>query len=282
MRSLVFNIFFAVTTLLYAFVSVIFSLFPGRKLMMGSLRRYTRVMVWGMTHIAGIKTDVVGIEKVPTDGPVIIAAKHQSYGDGLVLFSQFFDLSFVTGDHLEKFLFLKRILAKMNAVVIDSCGGVDARERMASISQTVREQGRRILIYPEGHLSKIGTQHRYRKGVYHLYADFGCPVVPVATNLGQRWNQNDFKKYPGKATLEFLDPIMPGLGKDEFMAMLENRIETRSKALLDLEDLGALKIEDIGKTVENEVALAKRIAREAQEKADGKSADKGPNKGMGE
>jgi len=43
MRSLLFNIFFVVTTLAYAIVCVIFSLLPGRKLMMASLRRYTRV-----------------------------------------------------------------------------------------------------------------------------------------------------------------------------------------------------------------------------------------------
>jgi len=187
---------------------------------MASLRRYTRVMVWGMRNIAGIKVTVSGHDNVPKEGPVIIAAKHQSYGG----------------------------------------------ERMAQTSQIVREQGRRILIYPEGHLSRVGTQHRYRKGVYHLYADFDCPVVPVATNLGQRWNQNDFIKHAGPASLEFLEPIMPGLGKDEFMALLERRIETRSRELLDMENLGALDPADIGKTEENEVAREKRLRREAEER----------------
>jgi len=122
-----------------------------------------------------------------------------------------------------------------------------------------------VVIYPEGHLSLIGSQHRYRKGVYHLYKDFDCPVVPAATNLGQRWNQNDFKKFPGPAALEFLEPIMPGLGKDEFMAVLEERIETRSKALLDIENLGALDPMNIGRVIENDVARSKRLKREAEE-----------------
>ena len=265
MRSLIFNVFFFTTTFLYAVICVVLSLIPGRLAMMASLRRYTRTMVWAMRVIAGIKVDVVGLENVPKEGAVILAAKHQSYGDGFVIFSQFFDLSFVTGDHLEKFWLLKRILSKMNAVVIDSCGGVDAREKMAQTSQLVREQGRRILIFPEGHLSKIGTQHKYRKGVWHLYDDFQCPVIPVANSLGQRWNQADWTKHPGSATVEFMEPIAPGMGKDEFMTLLEDRIETRSRELLDLEDLGALKPIDIGKTVENDVARAKRIERETQE-----------------
>ena len=262
MRSLLFNIFFVLVTFIYAFVCALLSLLPGRKIMMASLRRYTQVMVWGMRVIAGIKVDVTGHEHIPAEGPVIIAAKHQSYGDGFVVFSQFFDLSFVTGDAITKFLFIGRILTKMNAVVINNCGGEDQRRKMAETSQVVREQGRRLLIYPEGHLSKIGTQHKYRKGVYHLYKDFDCPVVPLASNLGQRWNQNSWVKHPGKANLEFLPPIMPGLEKDEFMAKLEAAIETRSIELLDMDDLGHLNPDDIGKIEENDVARAKREARE--------------------
>ena len=264
MRSILFHIFFIVTTFLYALVAVIFSLLPGRTMMMASLRRYTRLMVWGMRTIAGIHLSVTGHENVPKDGPVIFAAKHQSYGDGIALFSQFDDLSFVTGDHLERFLFLKRILAKMNAVVVSQCGGVDQRKKMNETSRIVREQGRRLLIYPEGHLSQVGTYHTYKRGIYHLYRDFNCPVVPVATNLGQRWNQTDLKKYPGNATLEMLQPIEPGLTKEDFMARLQDMIETRSIELLDMDNLGALNPDDIGKLSENDSARKARLAREAR------------------
>jgi len=149
--------------------------------------------------------------------------------------------------------------------VINNCGGEDQRKKMSESAAVVREQGRKILIYPEGHLSKIGTQHRYRKGVYHLYKDFDCPVVPLASNLGQRWNQNSWTKHKGRADLEFLPPIMPGLGKDEFMEKLEHMIESRSIALLDMDNLGHLNPDDIGKTEENEVAQAKRLAREQED-----------------
>lgn len=266
MRSLIFNIFFFVITFIYAIVCVTLSLLPGRNFMMAGLRRYTRVMGWGMRVIAGIKVNVTGREHVPKDSAVIIAAKHQSYGDGYVIFSQFFDMSFVIGDAITKYPFIGRILLKMDAVLINNSGGEEQRRKMTETSKLVRAQGRRLLIFPEGHLSKIGTQHRYRKGVYHLYKDFNCPVVPMASNLGQRWNQQDWVKHPGQANLEFLEPIMPGLGKDEFMEKLETMIETRSIELLDLDNLGALNPDDIGKTQENEVAEAKRIAREIEEK----------------
>lgn len=256
-RSTLFNLFFYSVTALYAVVGVIFSLVPGRALLMASLRRYTKVVRWGLRVIAGITVEVSGHERVPKDGPVIIAAKHQSYGDGIIMFHQFDDLSFVTGDHLEKFWLIKVILAKMNAVVVESCGGAATRARMAETSRIVREQGRRILIYPEGHLSQVGAHHPYKKGVWHLQEDFGCPVVPVATNLGQRWNQTDWAKHPGQAKVEFLEPIPPGLGKDAFMTLLQDRIETRSIELLDFDNPGALNPDDVGQIRLNKVAQAR-------------------------
>lgn len=228
--------------------------------MMMSLQRYTRLIKWGMRVIAGIRVKIEGRENIP-NGVCIIAAKHQSYSDGHVIFSVIEDLSFVCGDQLLKYPLIGRILTKMNAVVIDSCGGSDVRQEMEAQAQVIRKQGRRVLIFPEGHLSQIGTYHRYRKGVWYLYNDFNCPVVPVANSLGQRWNQTDWQKHAGSATVEFLKPIAPGMEKDAFMALLQNSIETRSIELLDRENLGALTLDDIGKERENHVAKAKREAR---------------------
>jgi 1-acyl-sn-glycerol-3-phosphate acyltransferase len=264
MRSLAFNIFFFVVTFLYGVSCLLFSLVPGRAALMAALRRYTKLMVWGMRRIGGMDIQITGQEHIPASGPVIIAPKHQSYGDGFVIFSEFKDLSVVTGNHLEKYWGLKRILSKMNAVVIDNCGGSDSQKKMEKQAEDVRKEGRRLLIFPEGHLSKIGTHHRYRKGVWHLQQDFNCPVIPVANTLGQRWNQTDWAKYTGRAHIEFLEPIAPGLDKDDFMTLLQDQIETRSIELLDLDNPGALDPADIGKLEENHVALAKRLAREAE------------------
>ena len=220
---------------------VLLSFLPGRKPIMFGLWVYSKTMVLLMRVVAGIKVEVKGHENLPEQGPYIIAPKHQSYGDGFVVFSQFFDLSFVADDHLEKFMTLKHILRKAGAVMIDNCGGSDARDKLQTKAEIVRAQGRRLLIYPEGHLSAPGEQRRYKKGIYYLYKDFGCAVVPMATNLGQRWNQNVWTKHPGAATVEFLAPIEPGLGKDEFMARLESVIERRSLELLDYDNPGALE-----------------------------------------
>ena len=262
LKSWAFHISFYIVTAIFAVICGVLAIIPGRKPMMAGLMLYTRTIRFLMVAIVDIEIEVTGKERLPKTGAYIIAPKHQSYGDGFILFSEFFDLSFVAGDAIAKFTIIKTILRKAGAVVIDNCGGNDVRDQLSREVARVKAQNRVMFIYPEGHLSEVGTQHRYRKGVWHMYKDFDCPVVPAATNLGQRWNQADIMKYPGRATLEFLDPIPPGLGKEEFMARLETAIETRSRELLDMDNLGALIPANIGLVKENHVAEAKRIARE--------------------
>lgn len=153
-------------------------------------------------------------------------------GRRFCIYSQFDDLAFVTGDHLEKFPMMSTLLEKLGAIVVNNCGGIEARKALANRSADAAKDGRHILIYPEGHLNAPGTYRRYRSGVWHMMNNFNRPVVPVATNLGLFWQEEHFKKTPGTAVLEFLEPIQPGLGKDAFLKLLQERIETKSQELI--------------------------------------------------
>ena len=245
LRNVLFQIAYWTTSVFFIAGALPFLLMPGRKPLMVWILGYTRAMCFWVKRIAGINIIVRGKEKLP-GGPCIIAAKHQSWGDGFVMFSQFYDLAFVTGDHLEKFPLVGGLLRKMGAIVVDNCGGAYARARLVDREMAkARNDNRRILIYPEGHLSPVGQQHRYRKGVYHMYRSYQCAAAPVATNLGLRWPQRSWRLTPGDAVVEFLDPIPPGLEKDAFMKRLESAIEARSLELLGQErpdgvDIGAV------------------------------------------
>lgn len=59
------------------------------------------------------------------------------------------------------------------------------------------------------------------------------PVVRVATSLGLRWQEQDFAKYTWPAVITFLDPIPPGLGKDEMLARLGEAIGTNTDRLIE-------------------------------------------------
>jgi 1-acyl-sn-glycerol-3-phosphate acyltransferase len=231
MRSMIFNALYIIVSAAFVFALAPLSLLPGNKAIRWAARAYAKSILFLMRYVAGIKVDLRGIERLPK-GPFLIAAKHQSWGDGYAMVSHFDDLTFVAGDHLERIPLVATILQKMGAIVVDNCGGHKARKRLADSFVLASQEKRPVLIYPEGHLSKVDEQHVYRSGVWHMQQACGWPVVPVATNLGLYWSQQDAHKTPGTAINEFLEPIPPGLSKDDFMARLEAACETNTARLV--------------------------------------------------
>jgi 1-acyl-sn-glycerol-3-phosphate acyltransferase len=230
-RSILFAIAYYAISITHVLAAATAALTPGRGAVRAVISRYSRRMVWAMRVFAGIELEVRGRERLP-QGAFIIAPKHQSWGDGFCSHSQFDDVAIVTGNHLERFPLFKPILKKIGAIVVDNCGGPEARRALSMAAAEAHKEGRKILIYPEGNLAPVGVRYRYRTGVFHMSRDFQMPVVPVATNLGCFWPQESFWKTPGKAVIEFLEPIPVGLERGEFMARLEQAIEERTAELV--------------------------------------------------
>jgi 1-acyl-sn-glycerol-3-phosphate acyltransferase len=231
-RSIAFQGSYWIISIFFAVTAAPLLALPGRRALSFWIRLYARSMRFAMRTVAGVAVEVRGYENLP-EGPCIIAAKHQSWGDGFIMIDVIPDLAVVAGDHLDRFPLVGGILRKLGAIVVDNCGGAYARTRLIDNElKRAAEHGRRILIYPEGHLSPVGERHRYRRGVYHMYATYNRPAVPVATNLGLYWPQQHWRLAPGRAVVEFLPAIAPGLEKTAFMTQLEEAIETRSHSLL--------------------------------------------------
>ncbi|RYD94144.1 MAG: 1-acyl-sn-glycerol-3-phosphate acyltransferase [Sphingomonadales bacterium] len=231
MRAFLFSVGFWVISILYVLMAAVLALVPGRGGVRWAVKRYATRMVQLMKLI-GIKPEVRGRERLPPP-PFILAPKHSSYGDGFLMYVQFDALAFVTGDHLERFPLVPKVLEKLGAIVIDNCGGPEARKDLAASFARAAEDKRIVLIYPEGHLTKVGEHKRFRAGVWHMQEASQWPVVPVATSLGLRWQKQDYAKYPGPAVIEFLDPIPPGLGKDEFLERLGGAIVSHTDRLIE-------------------------------------------------
>jgi 1-acyl-sn-glycerol-3-phosphate acyltransferase len=232
MRGTLFQLAYWLLSVLYVLVSLPFLAWPGHSPVRAIIKSYTRAMNWALRLIAGVKKEVRGRQNLP-DGAFVIASKHQSWGDGFLVYPEVSNLAFVTGDHLERFPLVSGILKKLGAIVIDTCGGGEKKaSSLANGMQKAKDDGRRVLIYPEGHLAPIGYHFRYKSGVWHLAEAMGVPVVPVATNIGVFWQQQEKPKRTGTAVIEFLEPIPPGLPKDEFIARLTEAVEARTAELV--------------------------------------------------
>jgi 1-acyl-sn-glycerol-3-phosphate acyltransferase len=78
---------------------------------------------------------------------------------------------------------------------------------------------------------KPGEFTGLKPGVAGLYAAMNVPCVPVALDSGDYWAGKGIVRRPGKAVIRFLEPIAPGLARDDFMKLLQSRIEDGTRAL---------------------------------------------------
>ena len=118
------------------------------------------------------------------------------------------------------------LLWKADQVPVDRKAKGGAMAGMIENARKALGAGRQIDIFPEGTRTAPGAPPSYKSGVVHLYAAGGVPCLPVALNSGLYWPRRKFLRRPGTIILEVLDPIPPGLDREEFAARLEREIET--------------------------------------------------------
>jgi 1-acyl-sn-glycerol-3-phosphate acyltransferase len=229
LRALAFNIaFFAVTALLG--VAGLPMLLAPRRLVMRFGRFWARCVLALLKAIVGLDGEVRGLEHLPR-GPSIIAMKHQSAWDTLILPVVLGDPAVVLKRELFLVPFYGWYAARAGSIAIDRRGGAGALRRMVTAARRAASAGRPVVIFPEGTRTAPGHRLAYQPGVAALYQALQLPVVPAAVNSGLYWGRRSFVKRPGRIILAFLEPIAPGLPRRQMMAELEARIEAATSAL---------------------------------------------------
>jgi 1-acyl-sn-glycerol-3-phosphate acyltransferase len=181
--------------------------------------------------ILGLSFDVRGREHLPAGGRAIVAAKHQSAWDTMVFHHLLGDPAFILKKELLSLPFIGWYLQKSGQVAIDRKAGIKALKLMVEGARKALQDHRPIVIFPEGHRQPPGVTGDYHSGVAMLYAALDVPLVPIALNSGLFWRRNAFLRRPGVITLEILPALPPGLDRKAVMALLEQRIETATRAL---------------------------------------------------
>jgi len=227
-RSLAFNIAMYLAMLVLAIVFFPFAL-VSRAAAFAACHTYCRWVIWSARWMIGLTVDLRG---TPPEGAVMIAAKHQSFFDIIVIFSALPRARFI----MKRILLFSPILGQYAWRI--GCVPVDRGKRgkaIAKMLDDVRggalEKGQ-LVIYPQGTRVAPGDYKPYKVGTAALYGQLGQPCVPVATNIGVFWPKRGVMRRPGRAVVEFMEPIAPGLPKKTFLATLEDRIESRSNALM--------------------------------------------------
>lgn len=229
LRSLAFNTGFFVLTALLGMLALPLLLAP-RRVVMRFGRFWARAVLALLRATVGLDCEIRGLDRIPP-GPCLIAMKHQSAWDTLILPVVLGDPAIVLKRELLWVPFYGWYAARAGSIAIDRGGGAAALRGMLAMARKAVAANRPVVIFPEGTRTAPGRSLPYQPGVAALYQTLGVPLVPAAVNSGLFWGRRSFLKRPGRITLEFLDPIAPGLPRRALMPELERRIETATEAL---------------------------------------------------
>lgn len=230
LRSLVFNVLFYVN-LLGVMIIGLPVLFMGRHGVFAVARYWRRSSLWLASVICDMHVEYRGEQNIPK-GAVIIAPKHQSIWETFALLGHVEDFSFVLKRELILIPFFGWYLKAAQQVAIDRSKGKSALAQVAAAARDLMRDGRQLFIFPEGTRRPVGAPPQYKYGVAQVYAETGAKCLPVALNSGLFWPRRSFLRWPGTIVVEFLPVIEPGLDKQEFLALLSERIETATDRLV--------------------------------------------------
>jgi 1-acyl-sn-glycerol-3-phosphate acyltransferase len=232
-RSILFNILFYMNTFVHCIGALISLVLPRRCVLLVS-KSWAHSSLWLLKPVCGIGVEWRGLEKIPP-GPLLIACKHQSVWETFVLLTLVRDPAFIVKRELIWIPLFGWAMWRGGMIPVNRSAGSQALSIMTARANTEvrRGQGRQIIIFPEGTRRPAGAEPKYKYGIAHLYDACGVPCVPIALNSGLFWPRRSFLRYPGTVVLEVLDPIPPGLDKDEFFKRLRNDLEAATAKLVE-------------------------------------------------
>ena len=229
-RSLLFHLVFYGWTLFCALALIWVFVLP-RRTMVRVVTFYFRSLVPLEKYILGLTYEVRGREHLPS-GACIIASKHQSAYETLKLHLLFGDPAIVLKRELMWIPLWGWYQAKTGMIPVDRGARGVAMASMLTNAKTAVEQGRKLVIFPQGTRIKAGARRPYKIGLGVLAETYQLPVVPMALNAGVFWPRHAFLIRPGKVVFEFLPAIPPGLSATEIMARVELVLEAASDRLV--------------------------------------------------
>lgn len=194
-----------------------------------AMHSYCAWVIFTARLLCGLRCEVRG---TPPTGEAIVAAKHQSFLDIILIFHAVPAGKFIMKRELIYAPFLGQYALKIGCVPVNrGKRGAAIAKMKADVAAGAAEPGQ-LIIYPQGTRVDPGVSMPYKVGTGLLYEQLGQPCVPVATNVGLFWPKLGILRKPGLAVVEFLPPIAPGLKVQDFMTRLEAEVETHSDRLM--------------------------------------------------
>ncbi|MFZ9628321.1 MAG: lysophospholipid acyltransferase family protein [Ilumatobacteraceae bacterium] len=126
-----------------------------------------------------------GFDRLPAEGPAILAPNHVSFLDSAFLMLHVpRNISFVgKAEYMDSWK-TRVLFPMMGMIPIDRSGGEKSQAALDT-AEAVLRRGELFGIFPEGTRSRDGVLHKGRTGAARLALTVGCPIFPVGV-IGTR------------------------------------------------------------------------------------------------
>ena len=227
LRSLVFvgQMYLAMAVLAAAFTPLALG---NRRFAYNAVHAYCRYVRWSAAWMVGIRSEVRG--PVP-EGEVIVASKHQSFLDIILIVSVLPRPKFIMKASLRFAPILGWYALRIGCVPVDRGRRAEAIRQMMSGVMSGDAPAGQLVIYPQGTRVAPGAFVPYKSGTAVIYETTGQPCIPAATNVGLFWPRKSWIKRPGKVIFQFMPPVRAGMDAETFTKTLQDQIETTTEAL---------------------------------------------------
>jgi len=223
-RNILFTIFFFLGIILISLVFLPTLIMPPSTTLVGG-----KVMGhWAkycLRIFLSVKINIIGKENIITNEKFFIACSHQSMFETFALQAVLNYPVFILKKELLKIPLFGLYLKKIKSIeIVRDTTTKDNLSFFDKVATIIKNENRPLLIFPQGTRIKADERVPFKKGVGRIYEALNISCIPIALNSGNVWPKKGIIKYPGKITISLLEPIKPGLNRDEFIKNLENKI----------------------------------------------------------
>lgn len=159
--------------------------------------------------LIGLDLEIKGQENLWKQRPALFMFNHQSKADVVIMASLLRrDIAGIGKKEIRRIPIIGKVLELGGVVMIDRSDPAGAIEAMKPLVRAMREEGKSVVMAPEGTRTPTRKLAPFKKGGFHLAMQAGVPIVPVVIhNAGDIAPKGDFVFRPGTVRVEVLPPV---------------------------------------------------------------------------
>jgi len=194
-RSILFYLGEGLSTIPFLLVSLV-AIFapPTRRAVL--IAGWAKFVTWWLKVTCNLKHELKGEENTP-EWPCVIACAHQSTWETIATQTFLPPLSWVLKKELLRIPVFGWGLWASGPIAIDRNDRKNALDQVVDQGIEKIQEGRHVLIFPEGTRTPYGKKVRYKKGAAKLARAANVPIVPIAHDAGKYWSSTSLWIKPG-------------------------------------------------------------------------------------